>query len=363
MSAPDFASMAERLHDSSDEDRYALFCKAAGDRTARRELCEAVVVTASAGAVRRSEAEPTLSEDEIAVELSRGRIPRAALTDMDTVEWLLASLAQPADDAAVASASAATRRAVRSIVRPVAPRRRAWLWLPALGAGAVAVLMFVLWSPAQEPWARSLNLSRGQVWRMSDVVASGVQTTVETGKLAAPLFDLPPVPSRRQRNESLFRHPPRIESPRWEAIAEPRPEFRWNAGSSAGEYEVMLLGPDRKVVWAATTEAESLAYPADQPPLRAGDTYYWKVNRLDPGAIVASPFVAFQVLGEDQRRAFESEIREVRSNSFLRGSVLDRHGLYTRAADAFEDAKEDSDLRPRALAAYREVRAKQGLDE
>jgi hypothetical protein len=351
--------LAESLYSASDDERYELLARTAREPEGRGLLREACLLLATASAEADAAAPDS---DQLALDLARGRVSRASVVGLEHLDELLASLGCVETPGEIAPASSSTRRELRKLTRPATSRRRRAAWYPLFGlAAAAAVLAVVLLGPAGEPWARSLELSRGRLLVMSEGFAADVEAAAE-GRLAPSRFERPPEPSRRERAAiAEGRDVPRLTHPGWETIADGRPEFRWTVDDASGGFEVLLLDGGRNLLWSGETTGAQLEYPSDRPPLEPGRPYYWKVNRIGGDRLVASAYTRFQTLADETRRKLETDLRHAGQHAFLQGVAYDRHGLYAAAAEAFDRASGLEGQREIAERAAEAVRAKQGL--
>lgn len=350
--------MVDRLWESGDEERHAALSELARSPERWSELRDGLAILAAIGG--RSAARE-LDEATIALELAAGRVRREVLGDWPRAEWVLESLRTEAllAEGATPSASASeTTRARIAALTARRPRRRSGWQVAAVLIGVLVLGGTALWfAPADEGWAAQLQLSRGERWAMGAELRGAVAAAVDEGRLSAPAFEIPEAPLRLERDD--FRgDAPRVAYPRWERVRDGRPTFRWDSEAS-GRFEVVLLDQARRVVWSrAVEQATSLGYPDDEAPLDPGATYYWKVNREVDGRLLASAYAGLRPLAPAERSTLVAELRRAGGAPFVRGVVLDRHGLYAEAQRSFE--RDDSDRGRRAAEA---MRARRGLGE
>ncbi len=360
----DIAILAERLHDATDRERHEMLRHAAASSGCSRQVTEACLLLATVRAGREPDP-PALPDELLAGALSRREVPRAALDDVETVEWLLACLAPPARVEPVSSrASDETRRKMRALVAS----GRGWpggrtVWWGGIGlAAAASILGLVFLGPAGEDWAGPLELTRFRAMQMTPEMIDAATTVLEQGAVSPPLFDLPPQLPRRER-DAIARggEPPSAVEPRWEAVADRRPAFHFLGGKSEGAFEVLLLDADHTLLWSRDVPpGTTLVFPDSESPLQPGGLYYWKVNRDDGQRISASSYVGFRVLDEERQALLDDDLSAAGGVAFLRGVAYDRHGLYTAAAAAFDRAALDGPVGEAAARARDDVRRKQG---
>ncbi len=318
----------------------------------RNDLAEARTLdrglSAAAGGAQRPHGE---HEDllVLAVAVDRGAIPAEVWTCAECTELVVATLR--GSPPAVVSEIGARR----------ARNRTRWLVPVAAGALAAGLAGFAFRSEPAEGWARSAGLRRGQVWLLPAEISTAVESAVSSGVLAPPRFDAPVHVSEVEREQPASVVAPLLLFPRWEAVREPRPGFRWTPAPE-GDTELILLDGEKKFLWSQAGGPSGIGFPATEAALVPGGTYFWKVNRGTDGTLTASPYAGFTVLSIDEARRCDARLDDARGLPFVEGIVAESCGMYTRAAAALEEAARHLREPELALKLAREVHRRQGLD-
>lgn len=142
---------------------------------------------------------------------------------------------------------------------------------------------------------------------------------------------------------------PVVISPRKTLLGNLRPTIRWTQVAGAKEksvYNVTLYADGMKAIWTREVVAQTkLAYPDDEPPLAAGQTY--KVVVTSEGLSSQqdhSPGLGFTTLTADQARALADKEMERKKlglpepqTRFLITNIYAARELYSEAIEQLED--------------------------
>lgn len=144
-------------------------------------------------------------------------------------------------------------------------------------------------------------------------------------------------------------------SPRCEVILGGSPTFVWQPAPqlarSATAYEVILVDEADDVVATLpfspppTLDASSrvkMSFPADKPPLKAGQTYKWKVSPFVAGEWRPSDvYVPFRVLDPPKAAILKDELLRAGNDPYARAIVFAWNGLYGDALETLTQMPKD----------------------
>ncbi len=142
------------------------------------------------------------------------------------------------------------------------------------------------------------------------VPGAGQSSTLSslTGKITGGLKDMFAASGKRESLTAVpgFRKPAaqkgesekmRILYPRNSMIMEKRPEIRWK-GSADGVTVTLTLKEPLGKIWTLAATGSAVPYPANQPGLAQGQTYFLKIE--NPSGTAVSEEVYFSLLGEKE---------------------------------------------------------------
>lgn len=231
---------------------------------------------------------------------------------------------------AVVSHPAASRPRPR---RKAGPKR--WGW----AAAAVLVLAASLWQ-WQEHWPRAPKPeAQVEAW-----VAQALQGELPDVVLFPDLDSTGAGAGdeARLRSGSLLDRPLQI-SPRWSRILGRRPTFVF--ATQGDNAEILLVDGTENLVATISTEGAldlvagiatgHIPLPDSLEDLTPGGRYAWKVNSRIDGELVASPYVPFEVLTEEESAALARRLDIAGDDLFRRGAVFAAAGLLGEASRAF----------------------------
>lgn len=142
-----------------------------------------------------------------------------------------------------------------------------------------------------------------------------------------------------------------ITFPRNSKITSSRPHFAWNSAGDFDEFKVVVRSSEGEI-WSETTTNTEIAYPADAPALRPGETYFWQVEGEDMLDVATSPLVSFEVLSDDELAAIEkgkAQINELFDGAsvssgqlYMIGSMYVKQGLIADAITTFKQIAESN---------------------
>ncbi|MBM4162137.1 MAG: tetratricopeptide repeat protein [Ignavibacteria bacterium] len=146
-------------------------------------------------------------------------------------------------------------------------------------------------------------------------------------------------------------------SPRNSRVRSVAPTFSWQSGSGVRKYRVRVFD-NKGLLWARETERTMLEYPSDEKPLRAGETYFWKVEGLGLVESSSSESFGFSVLSSDELAELESQERAVTEAfrdeltgttcNFLLGTLYQKYGVLHEAITKFEAVAQNHADAPKA---------------
>ena len=217
-------------------------------------------------------------------------------------------------------------------------------WVAALAAAAaiVAAVTVFGWGRARDPHetalasARELAEARPDLFRGFEPLKSGRSA--------------PPSPTRG----ALALYAPAG------TIFDPRPDFRWEAVPGVAPWTVTLKSAEGDALWSEETGRPSLGFPA-RAALTPGMRYIFEVRGTGPLGAEESQR-AFDVAGDDERRAFEEAAREIerlvpmRVRPLVLAQFALHRGLYAVAqteAERYVRATPSDALGAETLAAVR----------
>lgn len=129
-----------------------------------------------------------------------------------------------------------------------------------------------------------------------------------------------------------------LYAPRKGRILTLRPSFRWQ-GDATATYQFHLQDLTGSLSWDRAVTGTSLAYPADAPPLVAGQTYLWRVTPDSPLLGPPPPAAILVVLGDPERAQVEAGLSQFQGDSFdaqsARARYLFDQRLWYDAVDAY----------------------------
>ncbi len=161
--------------------------------------------------------------------------------------------------------------------------------------------------------------------------------------------------------------------PRWSAVDDPRPVFRWRwlGEEIPDRVEVLVVNLEEKPVVFLEVEMSDTAdmgsdgagrwsarVPSSSPALKRGEAYAWKVNVQQAGEWLASAYVPFKVLREEASARLADELAAAGDVAFLRAVVLASHGLDAPALEALAEIPTPS---PERTALARDLLARKRL--
>lgn len=94
-----------------------------------------------------------------------------------------------------------------------------------------------------------------------------------------------------------------------------RPSFRWQ-GDAAASYQFHLQDLTGSLSWDRAVTGTNLDYPADAPPLVAGQTYLWKVTPDSPLLGPPPPAAILVVVGDPDRAQIETGLNQIPGDTF-----------------------------------------------
>ncbi len=110
--------------------------------------------------------------------------------------------------------------------------------------------------------------------------------------------------------------PPNPIAPRCTKIMTRRPTFRWDPVPGANKYVVTVgFYQTQNRIWSQEAKSTSIVYPAEAPPFEYGRRYFWEVAADTGTARVPSDTVWFAVLPEEEVRAVQECVKELRSQA------------------------------------------------
>ncbi len=111
------------------------------------------------------------------------------------------------------------------------------------------------------------------------------------------------------------------------------PYFRWRAVPGAEKY-VVTISVDRPRRLLLTIDASSftgMSYPVNEPVLKAGETYAWRVEAHMRGRTVESSLAKFKVMSADRKREVDVLLTKYSSSRLVSAAILESEGLFDEA--------------------------------
>lgn len=240
------------------------------------------------------------------------------------------------------------------------PVPRRWLVAASFVVAVLGIALFQSLSPRSSEALAGLGVSSGVVTN-ADPELIGLAVRAADGRWPDPVdldgFGTPGGDAALRAGELMTG--PEPLAPRWSAVDDTRPAFRWRwIGEEAPDgYEVLVVDLEENPVVFLDADADAVGAPGgasgksgssaigsdarwlarmpeSAPALVRGETYAWKVNVQHAGEWLASVYVPFRVLSEDASAKLSAELDQVGEVPFLRAVVLASHGLDARALEA-----------------------------
>lgn len=116
------------------------------------------------------------------------------------------------------------------------------------------------------------------------------------------------------------------------------PLFQWAAQS--GNMTFRLYDPDDNEVFEAdVTGHSSFLYPQNAPPLKAGDTYRWTVQKKALGVTEPPPSARFKVVSGAQRQQLDQALKQIPGEGKLqqmqRAKLFSDHEIWYDAVTVY----------------------------